>query len=342
MADILLLPDDLSQPWIWQGRLAEPASLAGLEAPVVMGGQSVRALAHDLPDLRARERLQAARFAAEPDLAGSLDELHIVVGENHILAVARARMDAVVEALDAAGVSPQGLFVDFSVLPPAALPDRTVLGTATVDAGFPLESLGLEDFGLDAPPPPMTFGEALAEADLAGTPDLLSGAYAPRRLPGLSDAAPLLRRAAAVVAVMGAGLVGLQAAEARAERLQVEDLRARAAQEYTQATGETSANPARDAARLAASPDTPGALDHLAVLQAALGEVDGVSLQRARFRGAQARGTGEAMELELLYPDFAAAGALEQAVARRGGTLDAGGIRESGGRLQGQAELRLD
>ena len=326
MTDWLFLPDPLDGAWhTTEGTYANDAdkrALAGREMVVVLSGQSVRALPHELPTLRARERMQAARFHIEPMMAGDVDSLHLAIGETRLLAVSREVMDATIAALSDAGVTPIAIYADHDVLPPATLHDRIVLDAATVDHGFPLDSL----------PEKLGLSEVAALADTSAATDLLTGDYAPSRMPAFAANLGWLRNAAAVLAAMGVSWFALQASESRAERLQVADLRERAASAYTAATGQTSATPARDAALLVSAPDTAGALDLVAILFEALQEVDGASVDQLSFDNGQ-------LDLDLAYPSFAATSQLEAAVSRAGGRLRAGGVREVEGRYLGQATL---
>ena len=331
MADTLFVSDDPEGPWhtatdTFSERSRRDA-LQGRSMTVVLPGQNVRAIPHELPDLRPRERMEAARFLVEPLLGQGVDQLHLVIGESHISAVGRSYLRSVLDELGEAGVTPTAMFADHELLPPATLPDRVVLDTATLDIGFPLA---------DMPPPDMDYAEALHRADATLANNLLVGEFAPRRslLPGVDSA--LLKAAAGLALALGVGFGTLQYAEARAESLQVEDLRARAQQLYIRGTGETSANPARDLAALASAPPTVSATDLMAVLFSALQTTPGIRVDSLRYSEATRQ-----LDLRLVYPGLSSSDELAAAVSRAGGRLEARGVRETGGRLLGDATLEL-
>ena len=326
---LLFLPDRLEDAWHTPEHTyltdEDKALLGGSDLTVILPGQSVRILPHDLPTLRARDRDSAARFFVEPLVGESVDDVHMVVGPSHVALISRARMAKVMDALAAYGIVPSAIHADHDVLPPATLPDRIVLNGATVDHGFPL----------DVPAPePMGFAEIAPLVNTAEALDLLTGPYARRRLPMVGADTGWLKTAAGLVAAMGLGFLLMQFAEGRAERMQVEDLRERARDAYFATTGTESDTPARDAARLVEAPDAPGALDLMAVLFAALKDVDGVGIESLEY----SERTG-ALDLTLAYPGFGATSRLEDAVNRAGARLQAGGVREIDGRFIGNATL---
>ena len=332
MDDLLILSDDPGGTWHTPTQtFSERArtQLSGRAMTVILSGQSVRTLPHTLPALKARERMEAARFHAEPLIGEATDAAHIALGAETMSVISAEAMRAVLDALEEAGVTPVAIYADHEVLPPATLPDRIVTETATLDIGFPLSG---------PPPPEMDFAEALARFDAGRANDLLTGAFAPRRrlVPGMDRT--WLRTAAGLAAAMGLGWGALQVAEARAERLQVEDLRARAQALYIEATGEASANPARDVARFESADDAaPDAVSLMAVLFEAVEATPGVSVDQLRYTD-----DGGQLDLRLVYPGFGATDTLSAAVARAGGRLSAGGVREQGGRFIGDAVLELE
>jgi len=331
MSEILFLPDDLGAAWQTSDtnliEAADKRSLAGREMVVILAGQSVRIMAHDLPSLRPRERDQAARFFVEPQIGEDVDGLHLSVGETELAVIARDRMQAVMDALNAAGVIPTEIYADFNVLPPATLPDRIIVDGATLDHGFPLG---------DDLPPQMGLTEAAQLARPINGVNLLSGEFARRRMPNFAANSGWMKVAAGLIACLAMSGFVLNSAQARAERLQIEDLRARASSAYIEATGEASANPARDVARFASAPTQVGALDMMSILFTALKEVEGVSVDRLSYDI-----EADELDLRLAYPGFSATQDLEAAVARAGGELLAGGVRETGGRFIGDATLKV-
>ena len=331
MADTLFVSDDPEGPWHTAtdtfSERSRREALFGQSMTVVLPGQNVRAIPHELPALRPRERMEAARFLVEPLLGQPTDDLHLVIGETHISAISRDYLRSVLDELNEAGVTPSAMFADHELLPPATLPDRVVLDTATLDIGFPLA---------DPPPPHMDFAEALDRADVTQANNLLVGEFAPRRsvLPGVDPA--LLKTAAGLALALVVGFGAMRYAEARAERLQVEDLRARAQQLFIAATGETSSNPARDVAALTTAAPKVSATDLVATLFSALQTTPGIQVDSLRFSEASGQ-----LDLRLVYPGLSSSDELAAAVSRAGGRLQAQGVRETGGRLLGDATLEL-
>jgi len=329
-ADILILPDDLDAPWVTRGHiLATPddkRTLSGREMTVILSGQRVRTLPHSLPALKPRERLQAARFHVEPLVGEATDSLHIALADTRLSAISTRDMDAIMAALADIGVIPVAIHTDHDVLPPATLPDRTIIDNATLDPGFPLDA---------TPPLSMTIAEAIDQIDTSTAIDLLSGPYALRRFPALAELGPL-RWAAALPLLLGLSWILLQGAESRAEAAQIAALRQQASDAYTTATGTTVADPAQAVRALAAPVESATGLDHLAVLYAALATQPDVGVESLRYDE-----TRDRLDIRFTYPGFAATSDVEAAVASAGGRLDAGGVRESGGQFIGDAVLTI-
>ena len=118
---VIWLPVDLSAPWAWtfndvQSGWAttetERAALSDLGAStisVICPGQWVRVFAHELPAMKAKDRIRAAGFAIEDQLAAPLTDQHIVMQDDPVQRVgviALDKMNAVRERFSAAGIAP--------------------------------------------------------------------------------------------------------------------------------------------------------------------------------------------------------------------------------------------
>ena len=298
---------------------------------VVLPGQLVRGLVTDLPErLKPAERLSVARFAHEDRLATDPAGLHIVVGVGAAAptrAVDPSVMADVIEALD-----PDRIIADFD-----ALPD----GTEAVRLLDRVVRPGADGHAVDAdwaePGAVVLSDDALAERvlerlDAGGLLNLRTGPYRRRRHMALG---PWLRVAAAALlcAVLGLGWLGV---EARATQAQAAALDAQSRALFEARTGRSA--PARLSALAREAGADPAAstrfLELSHILFRAVDATPGTQVESLSFEPAENR-----LRLALIFPDFDAAAALEASVAREGGRLTTGGVRERGGRFTGDAAL---
>lgn len=339
------LPDDLAEPWFWAasggasglaGTQAEKSGLSGHQAAsvsVVIAGQSVRVLPINLPEMRPAEKLKAAGFAVEEQLAAPLPEQHIVLsGDNRAAIISKARMDDIVASLSGAGIHPSAMYVDFDILPNSL--GQVTLGSRVIKTGPDGHTMDIEWYTGDDL-------HDLGPADLAAcTPpdnalNFMSGVYKPKRASaGLVKHWP--RIAALFVGAVLAWTL-LLSSENRAVQAQADSLRDQARSEYTKRTGEPApANLRRAVTRASASGEAGGA-DFLRlsnILFGAMRSVDGVIVDHIQFDA----GRGE-MNVRIIYPTFESAVELEDAISANGGVFQAGGVREQNGKLLGDAIL---
>lgn len=348
----LWLPQDLSAPWPWHdgdgsglaSSATEKAVLgarAGKDAVVIVPGQWVRIFSHDLPKMRERERLSAAKFSIEDKLAAPLEAQHCVIGadtDQRIAVMAREKMDAVITALSAAGLGGARLCADFDILQgydgPIKLADRIIMPGALG------QSVDL-DMAQIAGAPQGLIDARLADVAAALTPEralnLRSGDYAAKGAGFGRIGAKEIMRAAVLLAALGLSYGLWEASKIRAAQAHIAELKAQSRAIYTQATGEQApANVGRAVTRALNSGGGEQA-DFLVLSSAlfrALESVDGVMIDSVQFDAARGQ-----LNLRLIYPSFEAASAVEQAARAQGVTFRPGGVREQGGQRIGDAVL---
>jgi len=125
----------------------------------------------------------------------------------------------------------------------------------------------------------------------------------------------------------------------RAATAQADVLRAQTAADYLAVTGERApANPGRAAVKsVQAGPaKATGFLDLSNVLFSGLSAMEDVRVDQLRYSADD--GT---LRLRLIYPDFDAAGRVENAIEQAGGILTTGGVREQDGAFVGEATLSI-
>jgi len=303
------------------------ATRLGPTANIVIPGQWVRIFAHDLPKMRSSDRLSAAGFSVEDDLAAPVAGQHVILGkgeDKRIGVIAENKMEAVWTDVSAANIVPLAIYADFDILrgeKAVEVMDRTIQPGPT---GYTTDNRDVKE----------VHPVALAElVDISSALNFGQGAYASRRTLSLADG-PWLRIAAMLVVTALAWLTW-QGVQARGVSAQAEALRNEMNTMYTQATGEPApANLAATVTRAARSGQ--------------VGERDFLSLSRALFEGLST--TDEVVidtlrydsrrneiSLRLIYSDFETAGQIETTFRERGERFVSGAVREQGGALLGEA-----
>lgn len=307
---------------------------------VVLPGQMVRIFPHELPKMREREKLSAARFSIEDQIGTSLDSQHIVLGtgqDQRIAVVDAAALSRVLSALSEEGIEAADIYADFDWLPseagPIRLADRIIF---TDPQGYTID-------------PEWAEGE-LAQLPLSDWPNsqrrdgaisLRHGSFA--RHKGFSAGSLFsnggLGRIVALLAVSGAAWLGLTWTQARALSQQAASLRADTAQLYKNATGQDAPrNPARAVTRAVKSTpaSSQGFLPLMQALNSALASTENIAIENISYAEAKAQ-----LNLRFIYPNFDAASEIERAAADAGGTLRLGGVREQNGVLIGDAVFEM-
>ncbi len=344
---IIWLPLDLEAPWHWrlgsEGAAAQTdAEKQGLSAKsrseltIILPGQWVRIFPHDLPKMRDNERLSAAGFAIEDKVALPLVDQHLVIGsgdDRRIAVITKAKITSVQDSLARYALRPDHVIADFDSLSaltsPLYLSDRTVQPGA---AGYTLD----RDWTDGALPAAQTPQDVLSSVRADAAVNLMSGAFARRVAMPVSIAA--LSKIAAAMLFAGLAWTALQAAQIRALGQQAEATRAQIAALYTDYTGEPAPpNPALTVTR-AVQPGSGNASSDFMTLSSilfdALPSVDGITVETLQYEAAK-----NELAVRFIYPRFESATFLEQAVTQSGGVFRAGGVREQGGRLIGDAVI---
>ncbi len=343
-------------PWYWtspdgsQGHADSRETKAALSAMghkdicAIIAGQSVRIHAHDIPKLRDKERLAAVGFAMEDNIACSLGDQHIVLGEKHddrAAVITKAKMQEVMSALDEAGLPDVAIYADFDALSSAnknlALEDRVIcarplghtLDKAWYDPKEPLEIV--------------PDSRSLAKfVDTETAINLRQNDFAPRKsiaFSGETINVQSLGRLAAIFVLCGVSWLGFQAASARVKLQETDFIKSETSRLYTEATGQAAPpNPALAASRAMQSGPVQSAdfLTLSKLLFEAVAQTNGIIIESVQYDKSRAE-----LSLRIIYPGFASSSDLEVAVLNLGGVYEAGGVREQGGQFIGDATLRL-
>ena len=351
---------DPNAPWYWtapkgvseltSGRAAsddEKAALADFEPKdicVIIAGQSVRMLAHELPKLNHKDRMSAAAFAVEDDVAGALNKQHIVLGHKddaRVAIITKAKMQAIIDALDKAGLKDAAIYADFDVLSSAgksldlesrvisAAPLGHTLDKAWHDPSAPVENI-------QDPQSLIKFINTDAAINLRQHEFASRQSFA---FSGTKINVQSLGRLAALFVLCGITWLGFQGVTARAKGQETAFIKSETARLYTQATGQAAPrNPALAATRAIQSGPTQSAdfLSLSKVLFEAVAQTDGIIIEAVQYDKSRAE-----LSLRIIYPGFGSTTDLETAAQSLGGIFEAGGVREQGGEFIGDATLRL-
>ncbi len=359
---IVVLPLAGEDPWIWgmveDGLLLqyaqanteiEKAALATLNSgkcTAVLPGQDVVMFTHELPQARRSDTLKAAIFSVEDQLAAPANAHHIILGQgadNRVAVTAKDRFSRHLQRLASAGLSPEIAIADFDSFAEQAMAirafDRLIVPGRL---GMTLD----EEWGGELPPD--TVIEALDDGAALTHIAAHLATYLPLNFRQGEFAKPgrgwnglaMFGRAAALLAVLGLGLLLWNVAQSRALIKVAAANRAEMARLYTKAMGEPApGNIALAVTRQLHSPSGSSAafLELSQILFDGVALVDGVKVETMYFDSSRT-----VIQLRLIYPSFASASALEAAIVQVGGYLRSGGVRESNGAFIGDAEILLE
>lgn len=348
---IIAIPDTPTEPWVWrqdtgdeEGRhtgtarsASDKRALAERGArhiTVLLSGQSIRMIAHDLPKLRAAEQRSAAELFIEDQLAAPIRDQHIIIADTEpkrIAVIARQKLQHVLDTLSEAGLDPHCVYADFDVLPKRAT--SYICEDRTITAG----PLGYTS-DTDGKNISDTLANLLAKLSPENALNLRQGEFAKRR----EFYIPLaqLSRAAALLAVLSMSWLLLTLSQSRALTTQVDHLRQDARDLYTEATGETAPpNPALALTRrLNAQTSTgPDFLTLSQMLFDTIENANGITIDRLQYNAAQNQ-----IDLRLVYPRFESAPLVERMARDKGARLQTGSVREQDGRFIGEATFSLE
>ena len=318
------------------GRSAPPEDVSG-EVIAILPGQMVRCYPHELPQGSKRDRLSAAGFAIEEKIAVPLDQTHIVLDDERIGVVSSAGLQAALDQLSAAGLSPSRAYSDFDVLSGADGEALSLLGriiTAgplghTVDAAWDEQSKARVMSDEQAL-------SAIAASIESGAPlNFLQNEFSAKQNFSLN-----WRGFIPVGDIAGSLLVAsllFQAVQTRALKIQSADLKTQMSEIYSQASGKAApSNPALAATRAlkAGGGDRLVFLKLSDILFRGVEKVEGVSVDQLRYQD-----NNKVLQLRLIYPSFESAAQFEAAIKSAGGRLVTGGVRDQSGQFVGDATL---
>ena len=340
---IIVMPSHDNAPGLW-GRVSgtklvthgrsDPPANDSAEVVMILAGQSVRLYSHELPATSKRDRLAAAGFSIEDKVGEPLDSLHIALDDSRIGVMSKTHIQAALNQLSSAGLTPVKAYADFDVVPEQiSVLGRVILGGElghTLDADWsdtksakPITDeafLGMIAQRLES-------GDALnmLQNEFLAKSDFNFNAKGFAALGGLA-------------ACLGLAVLVLQGVQARALSLQAADLKTQTAQLYTDATGQKAPkNPALAATRAlkAGGKNNFEFLQLSQILFQGVDKVEGLSVDQLRYQ--QARNQ---LQLRLIYPSFESASVFEAAIRDVGGELVTGGVREQSGQFVGEANLQ--
>jgi len=309
------------------------AKIQASDLHIILPGQLVRIFETEIPKAGRAQQLKMARFAKEDDIANGSESLHFALSDSQpprIAVVDIEVMDRLIKVLGA--LRPKAVYADYDLLQGETaiqVIDRVVEpGIAALDLDWTQEPLvKLSDTELAS-----RFAEGIASG--RGL-NLLQGEYRAQSKFALPTI-PTIRFGALAAAGLIAAFLW-NAVQDRSAMKQAQDLRAATAAEYLSATGQRApSNPGRTAARsVQSSPSaTHTFLDLSSILFESLANMDDIRVDQLRY--SEQDGT---LRLRLIYPSFDAASRVEIAVARAGGILTTGGVREQDGAFVGEATL---
>ncbi|GGX69300.1 hypothetical protein GCM10011309_19090 [Litorimonas cladophorae] len=315
--------------------VADVPSLGLSEPVIILPGQWVRIFETELPKAGRAQQLKMSRFAREDDIANGADELHFALSDAQPPALAVVDKRIMNQLFEALGASrPKAIFADYDLLmgeEAVLVIDRAVEPQrAAVDLDWTDENL--------VQLPDSQLASTFAEAVYAGHGlNLMQGDYRPRSNLNLPRV-PLIRFAA-LAASAALALFIWSGVQDRSAATQAKDLRAQTAADYLALTGERAPNnPGRVAAQSVKSGSVTrtGFLDLSSILFTGLSEFDDLRVDQLRYNAEDG-----VLRLRLIYPSFDAASRAESAVAKAGGILTTGGVREQNGAFVGDATLSV-
>jgi len=252
----------------------------GQSFDVIVPGQLVRLYAHELPKMREREKIAAARFAIEERIAAALEGQHIAFGradDKRLAVMDSDELSRILAELEAQDIEAADIYADFDWAAPQSNPivlaDRIIFAAPE---GYTIDPDWAESAVADMPPSDWDTLQTHA-----GKISLRQGDFA--RKSGLNLPFAALSKIAALAMLTGISWLALQAAQTRATLKQADDLKSQTAALYTQMTGQPApANPALAVTRaVKAGPATDTSfLPLLAGMNGALLQTSNIEIRR--------------------------------------------------------------
>lgn len=361
MSDLIILTStDPDLAWDWGlpgtgkwGRAKtseEKSALADLtysRLVAVVPGMHIVTKLHTLEGLKEKQKVQAAGFSIEDELAASLDDTHIAFDKNasRLAVCSNAAMTNIKTALGDHGLHADIICADYDSFDDEASFEYQgrIISRAGSGLGFAVES-DLASAVLDANqgiPATITAQallEKIAKSLMGGHMpiNLQQGEFAGKSSLGSSKFKRLSMLAAGLVVAFLALNIGqglYTGNKTKAVKKEIDQI-------YTQIfPGQpVSSNPAQDvyrATRALAGTSTTDFVSLSALLAKSVQDVQGVEISSLRYDAAKGQ-----LNLSILYGSFEDTEKLKAAVQRNGGVFTEGGTRQSGEGLSGDAVLR--
>ena len=357
---IILISHDPSDAWEWgfpaTGKLGraetdgDKSALSNLNYSrlvVVVPGTEVVTKLHALEGLKEKQKIQAAGFSVEDELAAPLEDTHISFDRHASrLAICSA---AFLEGVNAELVS-HGLSADLICADYDGFSDETsfefqgrMITRAGSGLGYSIETelaSAVLDKGQKIPGTitAQAFLEKVAKSLIAGhTPiNLLQGRFAKKSAMG----AGRYRRLAMLAAAVVVAFVGLNVGEGLLYGSKTKAVKNEINSIYTELFPDTPVpnNPVRDIVRAQSAQGGSSSNDFVALsalLAKSVQDVDGVEISSLRYDKAKGQ-----LNLSILYGSFEDTEKLKAAVVKNGGVFTEGGTRQSGEGLSGDAILQ--
>ena len=338
-------------PWHWRNSgdtgvaytMAEKSSLAGLDfrdLTFIIPGQWTGIRTVSLPDIPARDRLKAAGFSVEDSLGQSLDHQHLVMcSEGKRLAlITLDKMKYILDEASKYNLSPDFIYADFDVLSqypaPILLKDRYII---------PSEGLTHDPGWISMPKKAQNETDILSllrQINTENAINLRTGDFQKRRnwsAIGLNVSKRQMGIFAVLLSLVSVSYLGQTMTKARALNHQTAMLETRSNNIYETAMGKPApADPARDMLRqLKTKPNSnQNVSQNIAGLMSILTRVDGVMIETLQYNSDE-----DGLVIRFIYPNFEASSALEQQAIASKFRVEAGGVREQGGRLVGDVRF---
>lgn len=361
MSDLIILTStDPTSPWNWGlpgtgkwGRAEtseEKSALAELtysRLVAVVPGMNIVTKLHALEGLKEKQKVQAAGFSIEDELAASLDDTHIAFDPNasRLAVCSNSMMTDLNASFHQHGLNADSICADYDSFGDEASfeYDGRIITRAGSGLGFSVES-GLasavldKDQGIPATITAQALLEKIAKSLMAGhTPiNLQQGRFASKSSLGSGKFKRLSLLAAGLVIAFLALNIGqglYTGNKTKAVKKEIDQI-------YSQIFPDqpVSSNPARDvyrATQALGGSQTTDFISLSALLAKSVQDVEGVEISSLRYDAAKGQ-----LNLSILYGSFEDTEKLKAAVRRNGGIFTEGGTRQSGEGLSGDAVLR--
>ena len=361
MSDLILLTSiDPTQGWDWGlpgtgkwGRADTPSDKAALATldfsrlVVVIPGMDVVTKLHTLEGLKEKQKIQAAGFSIEDELAASLDDTHIAFDAkaSRLAICSNNMLNNLLSALAEYGLNPNIICADYD----SYSDDHSfeyqgrIISRAGSGLGYAIETglaANVLDKGQAVPTTITSQGllEKIAKSLIAGhTPiNLLQGRFTSKSSFGRGK----FRRLGLLAAGLAVAFLALNVGQGVHTGNKTKAVQQEIDQIYAEIFPDRPipSNPVQEVYRAARDVGGSSQADFVslsALLAKSVQDVDGVEISSLRYDKAKGQ-----LNLSILYGSFEDTEKLKAAVQRYGGEFTEGGTRQSGEGLSGDAVLK--